>query len=97
MAHIAPLYDRVLIKRTEKEEKTASGIIIPSTAQEKTHWGTVVATGSGRIDNNGTVHPVSVKAGDLVVFAKFTGTEFKFQDQELLILKEDDILGVVQH
>jgi len=97
MAHIAPLHDRILIKRTEKEEKTASGIIIPSTAQEKTHWGTVLATGPGRTDNNGTLHPISVKAGDLVVFAKFTGTEFKFQDQELLILKEDDILGVVQN
>ncbi len=96
MAHIAPLHDRVLIKRTEKEEKTASGIIIPSTAQEKTHWGTVLATGKGRTDAHGVIHPVSVKTGDLVIFTKFTGTEFKFQDEEYLILKEDDILGVVQ-
>ncbi|MDQ5890752.1 MAG: chaperonin GroES [Candidatus Dependentiae bacterium] len=96
MATITPLHDRVLIKRTEKEEKTASGIIIPVTAQEKTHWGTVLAIGTGRIDANGILHPLSVKKGDLIVFGKYTGTEFKFQDEEYLILREDDILGIVQ-
>lgn len=96
MATIIPLRDRVLVKRTEKEERTVSGIILPATAQEKTHWGTVLATGSGRIDNQGNLHPVSVKNGDLVVFTKYTGTEFKFEEEEYLILREEDILGVVQ-
>jgi len=96
MATIIPLRDRVLVKRTEREDKTASGIIIPTTAQEKTHWGTVLATGSGRLDDQGTLHPVSVKKGDLVVFTKYTGTEFKFEEEEYLILREEDILGVVQ-
>lgn len=97
MALLVPLHDRVLIKRTEKEEKTASGIIIPTGAQEKAHWGTVLNTGEGRLDAQGTRHPVAVKKGDTVIFGKYTGTEFKYQDEEYLILKEDDILAVVQN
>jgi chaperonin GroES len=96
MALLVPLHDRVLIKRTEKEERTASGIIIPSTAQEKAHWGTVLAVGTGRTDTHGTLHPLSVKKGDTVIFGKYTGTEFKYHDEEYLILKEDDILAIVQ-
>jgi chaperonin GroES len=96
MALLVPLYDRVLIKRTEKEERTASGIIIPSTAQEKAHWGTVQAIGTGRIDATGVLRPLLVKKDDTVIFGKYTGTEFKYNDEEYLILKEDEILAIVQ-
>jgi len=96
MALLVPLYDRVLVKRTEKEERTASGIIIPSTAQEKAHWGTVQAIGTGRIDSNGTIRPLTVNTGDTVIFGKYTGTEFKYNEEEYLILKEDEILAIVK-
>jgi len=96
MATILPLYDRVLVKRTEKEEKTAGGIIIPATAQEKTNWGKVIAAGAGRVNTDGSIRPISLKTGDLVIFGKYTGTEFVFEDEELLILREEDILGVVK-
>ena len=96
MATISPLHDRILLKRTEKEEKTASGIIIPGTAQEKTQWGTVLATGQGRIDAQGNRHTPAVSIGDLVLFGKYTGTEFKFEEEEYLIVREDEILCVVK-
>jgi len=96
MATINPLYDRILVKRTEKEEKTPSGIIIPGNAQEKAQRGTVLAVGEGRLMANGAICPTRVKKGDVVIFGKYAGTEFKNDDEEYLILKEDDILGVVQ-
>ena len=95
MAKITPLHDRLLVKRTENEQKTAAGIIIPDSAQEKTFWGTVLAAGNGRLDANGTVHPLSVKEGDTVIFGKYTGTEFKFENEEFLILKEEEVLGII--
>ena len=96
MAKITPLHDRIQIKRTENEQKTAAGIIIPDSAQEKTFWGSVLATGEGRIDANGAVKPLSVKQGDTVIFGKYTGTEFKFENEEYLILKEEDVLGIIE-
>lgn len=93
---IKPLYDRLLVKRTEQEQKTASGIIIPDSAQEKTYWGTVVSTGNGRVDSTGNLKPLTVKPGDKVIFGKYTGTEFKYEDQELLILREDEVLGIIE-
>jgi chaperonin GroES len=96
MAHITPLSDRVLIKRLESEQKTAAGIIIPDTAQEKTQLGSVIAVGSGRVAQDGNRKPLSVKEGDTVLFGKFSGTEVKYDGQEYLILKEDEVLGIVQ-
>ena len=95
MARITPLFDRILVKRTEIQQTTASGIIIPDSAQEKTQSGTVLATGQGRIDAQGERTSMSVKEGDVVLFGKYTGTEVSFDNQELLILSETDVLGVV--
>jgi chaperonin GroES len=88
-----PLGDRILVKRLESEAKTASGIFIPDAAQEKTQTGKVISVGGGRRDTNGIVIPVAVKAGDLVYFGKYAGTE---TDSAHLIIREDDILGVVE-
>ncbi len=92
---IKPLYDRILVKRMETEQTTAGGIIIPDTAQEKTYFGTVIAVGSGRINQDGNVTPLQISIGDKVVFGKFTGTEFSFENEELLILREDEVLGII--
>lgn len=97
MSKITPLHDRILVKRTESEQTTASGIIIPDSAQEKTYWGTVLATGEGRIDAAGATTPLTVKQGDTVIFGKYTGTEFKYENEDLLILKEDDVLGIINN
>jgi chaperonin GroES len=91
-----PLGDRVLIKRVEEEEKTKGGIIIPDTAKEKPQEGKVVAVGPGARDDNGKVQPLDVKAGDLILFGKWSGTEVKIDGDDLLIMKESDILGVVE-
>lgn len=96
MANIKPLYDRILVKRLESEQTTAAGIIIPDTAQEKTQLGTVMASGEGRIAKDGTKSPLIVKDGDTVLFGKYSGTEITFDNQEYLILKEDEVLGIVQ-
>jgi chaperonin GroES len=93
---VRPLYDRVLIKRLESEQKTQGGIIIPDTAQEKTQLGTVIAFGEGKASNDGTIRPLKVKAGDTVLFGKYSGTEIKLNNEDLLILKEDEILGIVE-
>ena len=93
---IHPLYDRVLIQRSESETKTASGIIIPDTAQEKTQIGIVISTGEGKINNDGTIRPLKVKTGDKIIFGKYSGTEFNLNNEELLILKEDEILGIIK-
>ena len=91
-----PLHDRVLVRRSAEEERTAGGIIIPDTAKEKPMEGKVIAAGSGARDETGKVQPLDVKAGDLVLFGKWSGTEVKIDGQEYLIMKESDIMGVVQ-
>ncbi|HBQ21479.1 MAG: co-chaperone GroES [Deltaproteobacteria bacterium GWA2_38_16] len=93
---IRPLYDRVLIKRVEEETKTKGGIIIPDTAKEKPQEGEVVAVGEGRILENGKVSSLDVKKGDRILFGKYSGTEIKLDGVEHLIIKEEDILGVIQ-
>ena len=90
-----PLHDRVLIRRVESEEKTAGGIIIPDTAKEKPMEGEVVSTGPGARGEDGKVQPMDVKAGDRVLFGKWSGTEVKLDGEELLIMKESDIMGVL--
>jgi chaperonin GroES len=90
-----PLHDRVLVRRVEAEEKTAGGIIIPDTAKEKPQEGEVVAAGAGAKDETGKVSPLDVKAGDRILFGKWSGTEVKIDGQDLLIMKESDILGII--
>ncbi len=90
-----PLHDRVVVKRLESEEKTKGGIIIPDTAKEKPQEGEIVAVGPGGRDEHGKLTPLDVKAGDKVLFGKWSGTEVKIDGQDLLIMKESDILGVV--
>jgi len=92
---IRPLHDRILIKRLEEETKTAGGLIIPDTAKEKPIQARVVAVGSGKRDKDGKVHPLEVKAGDRVLFAKYSGTEVKIDGEEHLILREDDLLAIL--
>ena len=91
-----PLHDRVLVRRVENEMKTAGGIIIPDTAQEKPSEGEIIAAGSGTKATDGKVTPLDVKAGDKVLFGKWSGTEIKVDGEELLIMKESDILGIVE-
>jgi chaperonin GroES len=90
-----PLHDRVLVRRTEAEAKTAGGIIIPDTAQEKPQEGEIVSVGSGVRGEDGTVTPLDVKGGDKILFGKWSGTEIKLDGEDLLIMKESDILGIV--
>jgi len=90
---IRPLHDRVLVKRVEQEEKTAGGIILPKSAQEKAQIGEIVAVGAGRVSQDGTVTPLAVKAGERIFFGKYSGTE---AGKEYIILREDEILGVVE-
>ena len=91
-----PLHDRVVVRRVESEEKTKGGIIIPDTAKEKPQEGEIVAVGSGARDESGKVVALDVKAGDRVLFGKWSGTEVKIDGEELLIMKESDILGVLE-
>jgi chaperonin GroES len=91
-----PLHDRVLVRRVESETKTAGGVIIPDTAQEKPQEGEVVAVGSGARSEDGKVTPLDVKKGDRILFGKWSGTEVKIDGEELLIMKESDIMGVVE-
>jgi len=91
-----PLHDRVVVRRLEGEEKTAGGIIIPDAAKEKPMQGEIVAVGAGARDENGKVQPLDVKAGDAVLFGKWSGTEVKIDGEELLIMKESDIMGVLE-
>jgi len=91
-----PLHDRVLVKRVEQEEKTAGGIILPDTAQEKPMEGKIIAVGSGARGDDGTVTPLDVKKGDRVLFGKWSGTEVKVDGEDLLIMKESDLLGVIE-
>ena len=90
-----PLHDRVLIRRVEAEEKTLGGIIIPDTAKEKPMEGEVVAVGPGARDESGKVQPLDVKVGDRVLFGKWSGTEIKLEGEDLIIMKESDIMGIL--
>lgn len=90
-----PLHDRVVVKRIDAEEKTAGGIIIPDTAQEKPMQGKVVAAGPGARDANGKLIPMGVKAGDVILYGKWSGTEVKIDGKDLLVMKESDIMGIV--
>jgi len=92
---LRPLHDRVLVRRLDSEEKTKGGIIIPDSAKEKPLEGEVVAVGNGKVLDNGTIRPLSVKVGDRVLFAKYAETEVKLEDQSYLLLREDDLLGVL--
>jgi len=92
---VRPLHDRVLIKRVEEQETVRGGIIIPDSAKEKPQEGEVVATGTGKRLENGTVIPLEVKDGDRILFGKYSGTEIKVDDQDYLILREDEILGIL--
>src|SRR5712691_3557604 len=90
-----PLHDRVVVKRVEEEGKTKGGIIIPDTAKEKPMEGEVIAVGPGARGDDGTLHPLDVKAGDRVLFGKWSGTEIKIDGEELMIMKESDIMGLL--
>lgn len=94
--NVRPLGDRVLVERTEQEEKTPSGIIIPDSAKEKPMEGKIVATGPGGRDESGKIHPLELKKGDRILFAKWGGTEIKLDGKEYLIMKESDILAIVE-
>jgi chaperonin GroES len=93
---IRPLHDRILVKRLESEEKTKGGIIIPDTAKEKPQEGLVVAAGPGRVNEDGKVTPLDVKKGDKVLFGKYSGTEVTLEGEEHLIIREEDVLAVIQ-
>ena len=96
MANIRPLQDRILIKRVKEEEKTKGGIIIPDTAKEKPMEGKVIAVGSGRLEKDGKRTALEVKAGDRILFGKYAGTEIKIDDEEHVILREDEVLGILE-
>jgi chaperonin GroES len=92
---IKPLQDRVIIKRLEEEQKTAGGTIIPDTAKEKPQQGKILAVGPGKVLDNGTRLEMTVKEGDVVLFGKYSGSEVKIEGEEVLIMREDDILGII--
>ena len=96
MAGIRPLHDRVIVKRVKEEEKTKGGIIIPDSAKEKPAEGEVIAVGNGKYDDKGTLRPLTVKKGDRILFGKYSGNEIKVDGVDHLILREDDILGVLE-
>ncbi len=92
---VRPLHDRILVRRTAEEEKTAGGLYIPDTAKEKPQKGEIVAAGKGRVTEDGRVLPLEVKVGDRVLFGKYAGTELKLNGEEFLMMREEDILGIV--
>ena len=94
--NIRPLHDRIIVERLEEETTTAAGIIIPDSAKEKPQQGTVVAVGKGKVTEDGKVLPLDVKVGDKVLFGKYAGTDIKLEGKEYLMMREDDILGVVE-
>ncbi len=94
--HFRPLHDRVVVRRLESEERTKGGIIIPDTAKEKPQEGQVVAVGPGARDESGKVQPLDLKAGDRILFGKWSGTEVKIDGEELLIMKESDVMGIIE-
>lgn len=91
-----PLHDRIVVKRLEQDQKSAGGIIIPDTAKEKPIQGEILAVGKGAVNDDGKVRPLEVKVGDRVLFAKYAGTEVKLDGQELLIMRESDVMGIVE-
>jgi chaperonin GroES len=93
---VRPLHDRILVRRTEEETKTAGGLFIPDSAKEKPQRGEIVAAGKGRITEEGKTMPLEVKIGDKILFAKYAGTEIKFDGQEFIMMREEDVLGIVQ-
>ncbi len=93
---VRPLHDRVLVKRFVEEEKSKGGIIIPDTAKEKPIQGEIIAVGTGRVTDDGKVRPLEVKKGDKVLFGKYSGTEIKIEGEEFLMMREEDILGIIQ-
>jgi chaperonin GroES len=92
---VRPLHDRVLVKRSSEEEKSKGGIIIPDSAKEKPAQGEIIAAGSGRVSEDGKVRPLDVKKGDVVLFGKYAGTEIKIDGEDLLIMREEDILAIM--
>lgn len=96
MKKIRPLQDRIIVQRMDSEEKTAGGIYIPDSAKEKPQRGKVVAVGKGKVREDGTIQPLDLKANDVILFGKYAGTEVKVGDDELLIMREEDVLGVVE-
>ena len=96
MSSFKPLYDRVLVKRVEEESRSAGGIIIPDSAKEKPLRGKVLAAGQGKLQDDGKIRPLAVKEGDIVLFGKYAGTEIKIGGEEQTILREDDILGIIE-
>ncbi|MGH8519880.1 MAG: co-chaperone GroES [Gammaproteobacteria bacterium] len=95
--NIRPLHDRVIIRRLEEDRKTAGGIVIPDTAAEKPMKGEVVAAGPGKVSDDGKLRPLDVKPGDQVLFGKYSGTEVKMNGQDLVVMREDDIMGVIEN
>ena len=93
---VRPLHDRLIVKRSEEEKKTKGGIIIPDTAKEKPIEGKVIAVGKGRINKDGTKNPMEVEKGDRILFAKYAGTEVKIDGEEHLIMKEDDVIAIIE-
>ena len=93
---IRPLHDRVIVKRLEEERKTASGIVIPDTAAEKPVQGKIVAVGKGKILEDGQVRPLDVKVGDKILFGKYSGTEVKVDGEELVVMREEDVMAVIE-
>ena len=94
--NIRPLHDRVIVRRVEEERKTASGIVIPDTAAEKPDQGEIVAVGKGKILEDGSVRPLDVKVGDRVLFGKYSGQAVKVKGEELLVMREEDIMGIIE-
>jgi chaperonin GroES len=94
--NIRPLHDRIIVERLEEETTTASGIIIPDSAKEKPMQGNVIAVGKGKVTEDGKVLPLDVKVGDTVLFGKYSGTEVKIEGNEYLMMREDDVLGVIE-
>lgn len=93
---LRPLHDRIIVQRLNEDEKTAGGLFIPDTAKEKPQKGKVVAVGKGKVNEDGTVRTLELKAGDTVLFGKYSGTEVKIENEERLIMREDDVLAVVE-
>jgi len=93
---IRPLHDRIIVKRLEEERKTAAGIVIPDTAAEKPDQGEVLAVGNGKVTDEGKVRPLDVKVGDRVLFGKYSGQTVKVKDEELLVMREEDVMGVIE-
>jgi len=94
---IRPLHDRVLVRRAKEENKSTGGIILTESAKEKPMQGKIVAIGNGKLSNNGTIRPLDVKVGDLILFGKYSGTEVKLENEELLMMREEDIMAIVEN